>query len=51
MIANIVIGAIIFGYAGWALIRFINKSKKGKCAACDLNDACSSECGTKPGNK
>lgn len=34
MIANIVIGTIIFGYAGWAFIRHINKSKKGKCASC-----------------
>jgi radical SAM protein with 4Fe4S-binding SPASM domain len=51
MIANIAIGAIIFGYASWALIRFIKKSKKGKCAACDLRDACSSECGTKPRNE
>ncbi|MCL6571658.1 MAG: FeoB-associated Cys-rich membrane protein, partial [Bacillus sp. (in: Bacteria)] len=42
MFASIVIGVAIFGYASWALVRFINKSKKGKCAACDLNDSCSS---------
>lgn len=46
MIANLVIGAVIFGYASWALIRFINKSKKGKCAACDLQKSCKSDCGT-----
>lgn len=40
MLANIIIGAVIFGYAGWALFRFIKKSKKGKCAACDLNENC-----------
>ncbi len=51
MIANIVIGAIIFGYAGWAFIRFINKSKKGKCAACDLRDGCSSGCEGQPKNE
>ena len=39
MIANIVIGAAIFGYATWALVKFINKSKKGKCAACDLKNS------------
>jgi hypothetical protein len=44
MIANIIIGAAIFGYAGWAFKRFINKSKKGKCAACSLNQSCSSQC-------
>lgn len=43
MIASIVIGVAIFGYAGWALVRFIQKSKKGKCAACDLRQSCSTE--------
>lgn len=43
MVANIIIGAAIFGYTGWALYRFINKSKKGKCASCDLNKACQKE--------
>ncbi len=46
MIANIVIGAAIFGYAGWALVKHINKSKKGKCAACELNKVCSGGCST-----
>lgn len=48
MIANIIIGAAIFGYATWALGKFITKSKKGKCAACDLEKSCStqSQCGT-----
>ncbi len=44
MIANFVIGTVIFGYAGWALVRYIQKSKKGKCAACDVNKSCSSSC-------
>jgi len=48
MIANIIIGAAIFGYASWSLVRFINKSKKGKCAACDLKNSCSSGCSTPP---
>ncbi|WP_071461136.1 FeoB-associated Cys-rich membrane protein [Bacillus massilinigeriensis] len=43
MIANIIIGGGIFGYAGWALYRFINKSRQGKCAACSINGACSSK--------
>ncbi|OCA84558.1 hydrolase [Bacillus sp. FJAT-27225] len=41
MITNIVIGGAIFIYAGWAFMRFINRSKKGKCAACSLSDNCS----------
>ncbi|MCM3114397.1 FeoB-associated Cys-rich membrane protein [Neobacillus sp. MER 74] len=48
MIANILIGATIFGYASWALVRFINKSKKGKCGACDLKNSCSSNCEIPP---
>jgi len=48
MIASILIGAAIFGYATWSLVRFINKSKKGKCGACDLKDSCSSKCGIPP---
>ncbi|MGJ7910218.1 FeoB-associated Cys-rich membrane protein [Neobacillus sp. LXY-1] len=51
MIASIIIGAAIFGYAAWAFVKFINKSKKGKCAACDLNNSCSSQCGLPPQNK
>ncbi len=46
MVANFVIGAVIFGYAGWALVRFIQKSKKGKCAACEAKKTCSSSCCT-----
>lgn len=41
MVASIIIGAAIFGYAAYAMVKFINKSKKGKCAACDLNKSCS----------
>ncbi|WP_316571212.1 FeoB-associated Cys-rich membrane protein [Neobacillus sp. YIM B06451] len=44
MVINFVIGGAIFGYAGWALVRFINRSKKGKCAACSIQDSCASGC-------
>jgi radical SAM protein with 4Fe4S-binding SPASM domain len=44
MIINILLGAVIFGYAGWALIRHINKSKEGKCAACSVKSSCTSNC-------
>ncbi|WML38620.1 FeoB-associated Cys-rich membrane protein [Neobacillus sp. OS1-2] len=50
MIASVVIGVAIFGYAAYALVKFINKSKKGKCAACDLKNSCSSQCGL-PGSE
>ena len=45
MIANVVIGTVIFGYAGWAMYRHIKKSKEGKCAACNIKSSCSSNCG------
>ncbi|ALF10621.1 hypothetical protein AOT13_11695 [Parageobacillus thermoglucosidasius] len=44
MIANIVIGGVIFGYAGWMLVRHIKKSSKGKCASCSLADHCQDAC-------
>jgi radical SAM protein with 4Fe4S-binding SPASM domain len=44
MIANIVIGGVIFGYAGWMLVRHIKKSSKGKCASCSLADNCQGSC-------
>jgi hypothetical protein len=44
MFVNILIGAAIFGYAGWMMVRHIKKSKEGKCAACSLNKSCSSSC-------
>ncbi|UJF35748.1 FeoB-associated Cys-rich membrane protein [Paenibacillus hexagrammi] len=44
MIFNIVIGFLIFGYAGWSLVRYVRKTKQGKCAACSLNQSCSSIC-------
>ncbi|MFO1442734.1 FeoB-associated Cys-rich membrane protein [Bacillus sp. Bva_UNVM-123] len=46
MIINILIGGIIFGYASWALYKFLKKSKQGKCAACSIKDSCSSSCST-----
>ncbi|MDN3018969.1 FeoB-associated Cys-rich membrane protein [Paenibacillus sp. BSR1-1] len=44
MFVNILIGLIIFGYAGWMMARHIKKSKQGKCAACEMNKSCSSSC-------
>jgi len=43
MLANIILGTVIFGYAGFAFYRHIQKSKQGKCAACAVKDACNSE--------
>jgi hypothetical protein len=46
MLANLLIGGAIFGYAGWAFYRFFKKSRNGKCAACSLESSCSSKaCG------
>nr|WP_251554906.1 FeoB-associated Cys-rich membrane protein [Neobacillus muris] len=44
MISSIIIGIAVFGYASWALVKFIQKSKQGKCAACEINKSCSKEC-------
>ncbi|WP_102271946.1 FeoB-associated Cys-rich membrane protein [Cytobacillus massiliigabonensis] len=44
MFVNIIIGGLIFGYASWSLIKFIKKSKQGKCAGCSVKNSCSSSC-------
>lgn len=41
---NILVGIAIFGYAAWTLIRYYQKSKQGKCAACSLNKSCNTSC-------
>ncbi len=41
LLINILIGCIIFGYAGITLYKSIKKQKKGKCAACSLQKSCS----------
>lgn len=45
MIANIIIGLLIFGYAGWTVYRHIQKSKEGKCGTCELKNNCTT-CGS-----
>ncbi|MFY4774082.1 FeoB-associated Cys-rich membrane protein [Metabacillus sp. RGM 3146] len=48
MLINILIGLLIFGYAGYTIFRHVQKSKKGKCAACELNKSCSKQVCTIP---
>ncbi|MBC1522061.1 FeoB-associated Cys-rich membrane protein [Listeria aquatica] len=43
LLLNILLGACIFGYTAYALIRFVKRSKKGKCAACELEETCEHE--------
>jgi hypothetical protein len=43
MMVNIIIGAIIFGYAAYTLVNFVKRSKKGKCAACSISKSCQSQ--------
>ncbi len=43
MLVNIVIGGVIFGYASWALFKFIQKSKQGKCAGCSVKNSCKND--------
>ncbi|MCG7409880.1 FeoB-associated Cys-rich membrane protein [Paenibacillus sp. ACRRX] len=37
--------AAIFGYAAWAVLRHVKKSKQGACASCSISNSCSSKCG------
>ncbi|WP_260448672.1 FeoB-associated Cys-rich membrane protein [Listeria grandensis] len=39
-IVNFLIGGLIFGYATYTLIRYLHKSKEGKCGGCDLEKTC-----------
>jgi hypothetical protein len=50
MVISIFLGILIFGYAGWMMIRFIRTSRKGKCATCAIKEACAQKdchCGEK----
>lgn len=44
MILNLLLGSLIFGYAAFALFRFVKKSRQGKCSACSMKNSCSSVC-------
>ncbi|MBD3921684.1 FeoB-associated Cys-rich membrane protein [Paenibacillus sp. PR3] len=44
MLFNIIVGAAIFGYAGWTLVRYVRKTRQGKCAACSLQSSCQTAC-------
>ncbi|WP_081413404.1 FeoB-associated Cys-rich membrane protein [Aneurinibacillus terranovensis] len=46
MVFNILFGVLIFGYAGWTLVRFVKRSKEGKCAGCSLKKSCQAACET-----
>ncbi|AWB43930.1 FeoB-associated Cys-rich membrane protein [Paenibacillus sp. CAA11] len=41
---DIILGALLFSYAGWTLYRFVKKSRKGACASCSQNKSCSAAC-------
>lgn len=43
MLVNILLGSMIFGYAVYMFYRHVQKSKRGKCAACSIKDTCNSE--------
>ncbi|MFJ5622514.1 FeoB-associated Cys-rich membrane protein [Peribacillus loiseleuriae] len=44
MVASVILGALIFGYAVFTLYRFVKRSKMGKCAGCSLSKTCSTAC-------
>lgn len=37
---DILLGGLIFGYAGWTLYRHAKKSKDGKCVNCAVSSSC-----------
>ncbi|GAX03014.1 hypothetical protein IWT140_00612 [Secundilactobacillus pentosiphilus] len=37
LIINIIVIAIILGFAGYQIFRAVKRSKQGKCAACDYD--------------
>ncbi|MGD8190970.1 FeoB-associated Cys-rich membrane protein [Brevibacillus ginsengisoli] len=43
---DILIGTVVFGYAGWTLYRHVKKSKQGACSSCSQNKNCSVSCQT-----
>lgn len=46
MFVDILIGTIVFGYAGWTLYRHVKKSRQGACPSCSQNKSCSTSCQT-----
>ncbi|GIN84999.1 hypothetical protein J6TS2_13850 [Heyndrickxia sporothermodurans] len=46
MMASIIIGVLIFGYAAFTLFKFFKKSKQGACAHCSIKESCQSGCNT-----
>ncbi|KOO42875.1 FeoB-associated Cys-rich membrane protein [Priestia koreensis] len=44
MLASILLGIVIFAYATFMIVRFVKRSRQGKCAACELNKSCQSGC-------
>ncbi|MBA4602380.1 FeoB-associated Cys-rich membrane protein [Thermoactinomyces sp. AMNI-1] len=45
MIVNLLLGSLIFGYAGWTIYRRFRISKQGKCQSCSIKDNCSTNNG------
>ena len=40
LVINILFVLLIVSYSVYVLRRYIKKSKKGQCSACDMNDGC-----------
>lgn len=41
---NVVIIAALLGYAGWMIVRAVQKSRKGQCPGCSAKKGCQSGC-------
>nr|WP_084159237.1 FeoB-associated Cys-rich membrane protein [Paenibacillus taiwanensis] len=42
---EIILLVAIFGYAAWAVLKHVKKSKQGACASCSVSHSCTSKCG------
>ncbi|PTG07757.1 FeoB-associated Cys-rich membrane protein [Staphylococcus chromogenes] len=40
LVINILFVLVIISYSAYVLTRYIKKSKKGQCSACDMNEGC-----------
>ena len=47
MILNVVLGAAIFAFAIWSIVRSIRLNKQGKCAGCAKQSSCAAACDSK----
>ncbi|WP_346014892.1 FeoB-associated Cys-rich membrane protein [Staphylococcus sp. IVB6233] len=43
LLINLILLALIVGYSVFVLVRYVKRSKQGKCSACESNKHCPTE--------